>query len=110
MNRADLIAAMRAAVPLAIPIDTPEWGGTTYVRALTVADVDARKPSIPDPDGKYRIAIMLCQVICDETGARIFDPSNQEDVDLVSSQHWNTLQSILAESNKFTGVGEAKNG
>lgn len=116
MNRQELIAAMEAAAsakPKAIPV--PGWKGTVYVRALTVAEVEEQTADTENTKDKRRIARGACRVICDESGQRVFDPDNDEDVTLLSRQPWAILQGVLAEANKFNAVSEegaeeAKNG
>ncbi len=99
MNRADLIAAMQiTASPRPVPVTTPNWG-VVFVKPPTVEEVDANTDEIAKPGGedkKRRLARAAARVICDEQGARLFDPANQEDIDLLAVQPWAMLQLILA--------------
>jgi hypothetical protein len=97
MNRDDLIAAMRAtAAQPPQPVPVPGWG-TVYVRPATVAEVDAASDDPEPTDGKKRrFARGAARVLCGADGARIFDPLNDADVDLLAAQPWATLQKVLA--------------
>lgn len=110
MNRDQLITAMQQTAnekPRAVLING--WG-TLYVRALTVAEVDAQanEPEKKDADGKIiidnrRLARGVARVLCDEEGNRIFDPDNTEDVELLAKQPWKRLRKVLAESDIVEG-------
>jgi hypothetical protein len=107
MDRASLIAAMQAvAAEKPVPVTVPKWG-TVYVRQLTVAEVDAQAADTKDKDDKNRIARGACRVLCDEHGARLFDPDDATDVALVASQPWALLRQVLAASEGK--AGEEKN-
>lgn len=98
MDRASLIAAMKAVAaekPRAVTV--PKWG-TVYVRQLTVAEVDEQAADTKDKDDKNRIARSACRVLCDESGVRVFDPDDANDVALLASQPWAMLRKVLATS------------
>jgi hypothetical protein len=95
MKREDLIAAMRATAsqpPKAVDIDG--WG-TLHVRPPTVAEVDAARQK-EEPDDDKQFARGACRVLCDETGNRIFDADNPEDVNLLAAQPWTMLTKVVA--------------
>ena len=105
MDREALIAAMQLAAEGAQkprPVDVPVWG-TVYVRDVTVGEVDGDVED-GDADKKTRLARAACRVICDETGARLFDAKNADDVALLSGQPWSVLQKVLAKADS-TGNG-----
>lgn len=96
MDRAELIAAMRATAAHApIPVQVPGWGDV-YVRPPTVAEVDAAS-DVVEPEGtkRTRFARGAARIMCDAHGARIFDPLNEEDVNLLADQPWSMLQQVL---------------
>jgi len=94
MNREDLIAAMQAtASPKPVAVTVAGWG-TLHVKPPTVEEVDAaRKTEEPDDDKQF--ARGACRVICDESGARLFDATNAEHVDLLAKQPWSMLQQVI---------------
>lgn len=109
MDRASLIAAMQAVAaekPKAVTV--PKWG-TVYVRQLTVAEVDTQAADTADKGDKNRIARGACRVLCDESGARLFDPDDATDVALLASQPWALLRQVLNTS-EGGSEAEAKNG
>lgn len=108
MTRDELIAAMRAAAPVAVPVECPELGGTVYVRAPAVRDLD-RGLAVADPDGKYGMAVSLSQIICDADGELLFSKSSVEDMELLASQPAGLLNKLLAGVAIHTGVEAAKN-
>lgn len=107
MDRSQLIAAMQATAAQApVPVETKEWG-TVYVRAVTVGEVDEIDDAA-DAKGKAdksRIARGACRVICDETGHRLFDANNEEDVALLAKQPWTLLRKVLAAADGGQGNG-----
>lgn len=108
MNRDELVAAMRAAAPVAIPVECAELGGTVYVRAPAVRDMD-RGIALSDPDGKYGMALALTQIICDADGDLVFDKSSEDDMKLLASQPAGLLNKLLAGVAGHVGVDAAKN-
>lgn len=103
--REALIAAMRQTAQIKPKAVTIQGWGTVYVRHLTVAEVDEQAQDTANKDDKNRIARGAARVLCDEHGARIFDPGNADDVALLASQPWALLRQVLADSE-----GEQKNG
>jgi hypothetical protein len=113
MDREALIAAMQAAAADAAKpreITVPKWG-VIYVRDVTVAEASlnlAEQEAAEGDDGKTTasqstLARSACRVICDENGARLFDPGNTEDVALLASQPWSILRKVLAAADSVAG-------
>jgi len=97
MNRADLIAAMQATAARAPrPVDVPGWG-QIFVRDVTVAEVEEQNEDTADQKDKLRLARGAARVICDEAGARLFDPGSEDDVKLLAAQPWRLLRLALAD-------------
>lgn len=104
MDRATLIAAMEAAaVAKPVPVEVPAWGGTLHVRRLSVADMEEAS-SAERPKDKRNLSRAAARVLCDEAGQRLFDPSNEADIDLIARQPWAVLQQILDASDKANGL------
>lgn len=102
MDRAQLLAAMEAAAaPKPMPVDVPAWGGTVYVRPLTVAEVESQSGDKSDK----RLARAAARVVCDAAGQRLFDPSSDDDVALISRQPWSILQLVLDAADKANATG-----
>lgn len=109
-----LEALRRTAVIKPKPVDVPGWP-RLYVRALTVAEVEAQAEDTADKNDKHRIARGAARVMCDAEGARLVDPDNQDEVNLLASQPWSLLRRVLDGSEAFNATSEegqaaAKNG
>jgi len=102
MKREELIAAMQATAANAPrPVTVPGWG-VIYLRDVTVAEVEAQQDDIADKSDKLRLARGAARVICDETGARVFDPDSADDVQLLAKQPWKLLRLALADETEKT--------
>lgn len=100
MDRDSLMAAMRVTASVKPrPVDVPGWG-TVYVRALTVAEVEEQTADLDKKDDKSRIARGAARLLCDESGTRMFEPSNGEHVDLLAAQPWELLRKVIDASNQ----------
>lgn len=113
MDREQLIAAMRAAAadavqPRLVPVPVL---GSVYVRDVTVAEVDANIAEDGDAEGKATsnrgLARSACRVICDETGRRLFDANNKDDLALIGSLPWSILRTILDKADSTAGKAPA---
>jgi hypothetical protein len=106
MDRAQLIAAMQATADKPpVPVVTKEWG-TVFVRPLTVDEADSLQGQ--DATGakdKRRLARGACRLICDETGQRLFDANNEDDVGLLARQPWTLLRKVLSAADDDGGQG-----
>lgn len=97
MDRLALLAAMDAVAaekPKAVPVKA--WGGTVYVRALSASDFEENAADADNPQSKHKAARAAARVLCDENGARLFDPANEADVERLAKQPWALLRKILA--------------
>jgi hypothetical protein len=84
--------AAAAAVP--IPVDVPGWG-RVYVRSQTVEEADALTKQ-KAPEGRHlQLAFGAAQILCDETGARLFEAGDMEAVELLAKQPWSALRKVL---------------
>lgn len=106
MDRNALIEAMRAtAQARPVAVEVPAWG-VVYVRPITVAEVDEQTADAADGVGKSKLARGACRVLCDENGARLFDPNSAADVDLLAAQPWQLLRRVLAASDPTGASGK----
>ena len=107
MTREELIAAMQAtAVNTPRPITVPKWG-QIFVREVTVAEVDLQTEQIEemDPKDKRALARGAARKICDESGALLFDSTNEQDIALLASQPWRLLRLALADPDDKAEAG-----
>lgn len=101
MDRASILAAMAAAAPKPTAVDMPAWGGTVYVKVLTLAQAEAIGPA----GGKYQLARGLASVVVDENGERIFDPDNEDDLQTIGSQSLAVLGPLITAANDTNAAG-----
>lgn len=95
MTRDELIAAMQAdGAEKPIPVEIPAWGAL-FVRLPSVEEADAREDEALAAGGKRGYARAAAMVICDENGKRLFDPANEQDIDLLSKRRFADLQQVL---------------
>lgn len=89
-----------------IPIDVPEWGGQVFLRAMSGKDRDSFENELVNEKQTGRIANMralLCvRVICDESGARIFDDG---DVAALGEKSAPALARVFTAATKLNGIG-----
>lgn len=104
MDRQSLIGAMAlTATPALVSVTVPKWG-TIYVKQPTVEEVDAASNFKEPEDGKVRrFARAAARIMCDEHGARLFDPTNEEDIQLLAKQPWELLEKVLNAAGNDAG-------
>lgn len=101
MDRETLMAAMRVtAAPSLSSVDVDGWG-TLHVRQLTVSEVEDQADDTKDKKDKHRLARAAARLICDDTGSRLFDHANDDDVQLLANQPWHMLQKVLEVSDSL---------
>lgn len=102
MNRDEFLQAMRAMADVKpTPVPVPKLG-TVYVKPRTLEEVDAdseREAAEQEKDKSEnrhrRLARAVAHVVCDESGARIIDPQNNEEIELLCAQPYYVLRKIL---------------
>lgn len=96
MDRQSLIGAMAlTANPALVSVEVPKWG-TIYVKQPTVEEVDAQSTFKEPEDGKVRrFARAAARIMCDADGTRLFDPTSEEDIQLLAKQPWELLEKVL---------------
>lgn len=97
-------------------VEVPELGGTLYVRPLSLGGMSRMQalmkgaPEDKDSPEAIRVSQVLVPVailidcLCDETGARIFSPGEDEAVleNLPSA----VVQRLVDEAQHISGIGE----
>ena len=95
-KREELLEAIRATAtqtPRAVVV--PKWG-TVYVRDITVGEVEEQTADT-DGNDKMRFARAAARVLCDETGALLFDSNDHEHVAMLAKQPWKLLRKVLED-------------
>lgn len=105
MDREELMAAMRAtAERKPVPVTTP-WG-PLFLKSLTVAEVQAQSRSEAPKDPDHIMARGLASVLCDENGARYFDPDDAEHIALIMAQSWADMQPVVQAANELNATSK----
>jgi len=107
MAAADIRAAMAADGAEDIrPVEIPKWG-TVYVRDMAAGESDTwvrksreLKDEIGDLSEIHPTAFVAAMIICDETGARVFDPLNADDLAFLSKRRQRDLNRLVG------GIGD----
>lgn len=106
-DRAAFIAAVKASAapaPLKIEVDGL---GTCYVRAITAAQ-GSEIADYPAADKRHANARNAAVVLCDESGALLFDPQSADDLEALSNLKAVTLNKILRAANEHNGWVETE--
>lgn len=84
------------------PVDIPKWG-TVYVRDMLGDESDEwvrksreLKDEIGDLSEIHPTAFAVAMVLCDETGKRVYDPLNADDLKFLGTRRKRHLNQILA--------------
>lgn len=110
MDREALIAAMQAtAAAKPVPVKVKAWGGTVYVRAVKVSEVEQQNADTADKSNKNRLARAAARVICDESGKLYFDETNADDIALIAEQPWPVMNKVLSASGSIEEEGKPGN-
>jgi len=97
MDLQALMLAMEATASAAekpVAVEVPGWG-TVYVRGLTAADMDTQIGK-EGQSKKHQWAAGVCRIMCDETGARNWNPDDEAHVALMARQPWSLLHKLTA--------------
>jgi hypothetical protein len=98
MPAADIRARMAADGAEEVrAVEVPKWG-TVYVRDMTAGESDrwvAKSKELGDLGDVDPSAFAAAMIICDETGQRIFDPLNADDLAFLSKRRKLDLNRIL---------------
>ena len=96
------------------PVDLPEWGekgGRVFVKTLTGNERDAWEERMVNSrktkGGKLDIRLLKAQLViasvCDESGARIFVPTDAEELNAKSSKCLDQLSTV---AQRLSGISE----
>lgn len=97
MDKLALLAAMDSVAAIKpVAVEIKAWGQTVYVKHLTAVEFEENAADSDDPQSKHKSARAAARVLCDENGQRLFDPSNQSDVERLAKQPWGLLRKVLA--------------
>jgi len=103
MTRDELRAKVLAtANPKPFPVDVPEWGDV-YVRPLLVEEIEAMSS---DDDPKLRTARGIARMLCDESGALLFDDKSPEDLFAIGRLRASSLNKIHEAMEKVTATSK----
>lgn len=100
-----LMEPTRNAPPVEITV--PVWG-KMFVRSQTVAEADMAADLAPLPDGsKRRLALSAAQVICNESGGRLFDQTDPAHLDYLSELPWALLHKVVEAARNIYSDGDS---
>ena len=99
MSAAEIRARMMADGAEAVrAVDVPKWG-TVYVRDYSAGEADRwranAKERLGDVADVEPTAFAAALTICDENGARVFDPLDADDLAFLSKRRKRDLDLIL---------------
>jgi hypothetical protein len=110
---AGLMASLQAAAAKTAPkrVHIPELGDSVYVMPLTTADwLDPEHNALPPTaTDAQRRGWGVARWVCDESGARLVEPSNAAALDLFAALPWAASHRILIAAGVMN-EGEPKNG
>jgi hypothetical protein len=105
LNRDSILAAVEKAAREVSPFEVPEWGGTVYIRKLSVHDL--KKTGFFDGSGDPNDIPVKVVTAClaDEAGAPLF---SEEDVEELSESSFQVILRVFAECAKVNGLAAAE--
>jgi hypothetical protein len=83
-------------------IEVPEWGGTVFVRGMTIEDTDYCKSMEDDPESLEK---MIIRFVCDDQGHALF---TEDDIPLMKKKSYQSFQRIVKEFREFNGLDSAE--
>jgi hypothetical protein len=101
LNRDSILAAVEEAAREVSPFEVPEWGGTVYIRKLSVLDL--KKTGFFDGSGDPNdIPVkVVASCLADEEGTPLF---SEEDVAKLSESSFQIILRVFAECAKVNGL------
>ena len=100
LSKAAILKANDTKLSAAIPV--PEWGGDVYVKTLSGTERDSFEEAYAESKMKQFRARFLVLTLCDESGERLFDDSDVEELGKKSSVVINRLFEASWGHNAFT--------
>lgn len=88
-----------------VPVNVPEWGGTVYIRAMSLAALKALTDRIKSRGGDENAAFVVANVAMDQDGNRLF---TDEDEAALKARSVKALNRIVAAFNDANELSQAK--
>ena len=105
LNRSQIIAAVDVVIE---KVETPEWGGSVFVKSLTGAEKSAFEGEVVSTSGKdVKVktkdirAKLLVKTICDKAGVRLFKDA---DVPEIGKKNSAVLERLFDVSQRLSGL------
>lgn len=89
------------AKPKTKPIEVPEWGGTVYIRKLSIAAIQSLKEVGERVGGVQWLIVCLC----DEHGNNLFTEADAEQLE--SDTSYETCLAIIHEAMAYNGLSKS---
>ncbi|MBS1170024.1 MAG: hypothetical protein H6R01_942 [Burkholderiaceae bacterium] len=107
LSKADIMAANDLKTET---VEVPEWGGSVIVRTMTGLDRDQFEASMikedvggkRQPDLTNMRAKLVALTVVDESGDRVFEPS---DIDALARKSCEALDRVYRAAQKINGIG-----
>lgn len=103
MNRDQLLAAMDTMAVEKPRLVRIKGLGDVHIREITIGEIDAQIEDTADKKNKRGIARSACRLLADESGQRLLDPDNADDVSKMAKMPLRVLTAI----NKAAELDEA---
>ena len=84
------------------PVEVPEWGGTVFVRSMTLAALQVMTDQIKARGGDENAAFIAVQVTLDENGKRLFQDADEDQLKTRSVKALNRIVAAFNEANGLT--------
>ena len=105
LTRDDILGAQDIEIE---KVDTPEWGGFTYVKGMTGTERDRLESSVVEQSGKNANvnlanirAKLASETICDEEGKRLF---STKDIVALGKKSAAPLQRVFDVGQRLSGI------
>jgi hypothetical protein len=100
LTREEILASRADRRP--VPLEVAEWGGTIYLRQLTVTDQVALSEN--NTPAEMPVAVLIA-CICDEKGTALF---HQADKAELAQESFSIILRVFAEAAKLNGLSTAE--
>jgi hypothetical protein len=93
-----------------VPVDVPEWGGTVYVRQLSVAESDMLRQTCSNMTPIMAAANAIAVSLVDEEGNRLFGDDEMRALEQKNPKAVERIADVVAEINGWmpTSVKDAE--
>ncbi len=83
-------------------IEIPEWGGTVFIRGMTIEDVEFCQAQQEDA---HSLEKMVIRFLCDADGNALF---TEEDIPLMKKKSIQAFRRIVKETTDFNSLDTAE--